>query len=177
MDGKRVKREWAEKILTAAAKYRYALLVLLLGAVLMLLPGGKREASAPDPETETAFDRAAVQREMEQILSRIDGVGRLHLMLTVVSGGEQELAQNESVSRSASPEGTQEYTQKTETVLLGRGSEQQAVVKRTLYPRYVGALVVCEGAENAAVRLQVVQAVSALTALPADRISVVKGSP
>ncbi len=133
MDGKRVKREWAEKLLTAAAKYRYALLVLLLGAVLMQLPGGKREASAPDPE----------------FLGSVD--------------------QHDHV--------TQEYTQKTETVLLGRGSEQQAVVKRTLYPRYVGALVVCEGAENAAVRLQVVQAVSALTALPADRISVVKGSP
>lgn len=177
MDGIRVKRAWPEKLLAAAGKYRYALLVLLLGTVLMLLPDGKQEAGVPDPQTETVFDREAVQREMERILSEIDGVGRLRLMLTVSSGGERELAQNESVSRSESGEGAREYTQKTETVLLGRGSEQQAVVTRTLYPRYIGALVVCEGADNAAVRLQVVQAVSALTALPTDRISVVKGSP
>lgn len=43
--------------------------------------------------------------------------------------------------------------------------------------RWAGAVIVCEGGGNAAVRLQLTQAVSALTGLSADRIAVVKGRP
>ena len=177
MDGKRVKPATVERLLAAAGKYKYALLVLALGVMLMLLPGGGGERQAEETTQEPVFDRLAVQQEMEQILSGIDGVGRLRLMLTVASGSERELAQDESVSRSDTPEGVREDTRQTQTVLLGRGTEHQAVVTKVTYPRFVGALVVCEGADNAAVKLRVVQAVSALTALPTDRITVVKGKP
>lgn len=43
--------------------------------------------------------------------------------------------------------------------------------------RYVGAVVVCEGAGSASVRLQLTQAVSALTGLTSDKIAIVKGRP
>ncbi len=43
--------------------------------------------------------------------------------------------------------------------------------------RWAGAVIVCEGGDSAAVRLQLTQAVSALTGLSADRITVVKGRP
>ena len=49
------------------------------------------------------------------------------------------------------------------------------VVTRETYPQYRGALVVCEGGGNDAVRLQVVSAVSALTGLGADKISICQG--
>ena len=53
-------------------KYRLAALAALLGIVLMLLPGGNAEAepAAGSPDAE-AFDRAAVQEEMENILRRL----------------------------------------------------------------------------------------------------------
>ena len=43
--------------------------------------------------------------------------------------------------------------------------------------RWAGAVIVCEGGGSAAVRLQLTQAVAALTGLSADRIAVVKGRP
>lgn len=43
--------------------------------------------------------------------------------------------------------------------------------------RWAGAVVVCEGGGSAAVRLQLTQAVSALTGLSSDKITVVKGKP
>lgn len=43
--------------------------------------------------------------------------------------------------------------------------------------RWAGAVIVCEGADSPAVRLQLTQAVAALTGLSADRIAVVKGRP
>ena len=150
-------------------------LAALLGIVLMLLPGGKTEAepTAGSPDAE-AFDRGAVQEEMENILRAIDGVGELRLMLTVDSGTKRELAQDTTAERS----GSEDMKRKSETVVVGTGSgTQEVVVTNRVYPRYVGALVVCEGGGSAGVRLAVTQAVSALTALPSDKITVLQGKP
>ena len=158
----------AGKWLEGLKKYRLAALAALLGIVLMLLPGGTAEAepTAGSPDAE-AFDRGAVQEEMENILRAIDGVGELRLMLTVDSGTKRELAQDTTAERS----GSEDMKRKSETVVVGTGGgTQEVVVTNRVYPRYVGALVVCEGGGSAGVRLAVTQAVSALTALPSDKI-------
>ena len=54
------------------------------------------------------------------------------------------------------------------------GSEKEPAVQSTVYPTYQGALVVCDGAERASVRLAVTQAVSSLTGLGSNKIAVVK---
>ena len=154
----------AGKWLEGLKKYRLAALAALLGIVLMLLPGGKTEAepTAGSPDAE-AFDRAAVQEEMENILRAI-----------VDSGTKRELAQDTTAERS----GSEDMKRKSETVVVGTGSgTQEVVVTNRVYPRYVGALVVCEGGGSAGVRLAVTQAVSALTALPSDKITVLQGKP
>ena len=164
------------KAAEAVKKYRLAALVILFGVVLMLLPDGTPKEASP-PESAAAgetFDRAAVQEEMEAILSAIDGTGRLRLMLTVDAGTKHELAQSSSSSRS----GADEWQQKNEPLTVGAGSGvQEVVVTNSLYPRYVGALVVCEGGGSAGVRLAVTNAVSALTGLTSDRITVLQGKP
>lgn len=165
----------AGKWLEGLKKYRLAALAALLGIVLMLLPGGNAEAepTAGSPDAE-AFDRGAVQEEMENILRAIDGVGELRLILTVDSGTKRELAQDTTAERS----GSEDMKRKSETVVVGTGGgTQEVVVTNRVYPCYVGALVVCEGGGSAGVRLAVTQAVSALTALPSDKITVLQGKP
>ena len=175
MEGGEMKDARAGKWLEGLKKYRLAALAALLGIVLMLLPGGNAEAepTAGSPDAE-AFDRGAVQEEMENILRAIDGVGELRLMLTVDSGTKRELAQDTTAERS----GSEDMKRKSETVVVGTGGgTQEVVVTNRVYPRYVGALVVCEGGGSAGVRLAVTQAVSALTALPSDKITVLQGKP
>ena len=65
----------------------------------------------------------------------------------------------------------------SETVVLGSGTSAEVVVTHSRYPRFVDALIVCEGGDRADVQLKVTQAVSALTGLSSERISVVKGTP
>ena len=61
---------------------------------------------------------------------------------------------------------------------VGRGSGSQEVVPlQTLAPEFRGALVVCPGGGDPRVRLTLTQAVSALTGLGTDRISVCEGNP
>lgn len=178
MDHDMGKRGGRVKALDALKRYKYVALTAVLGIVLLLLPGGnekKQEGGAPDAAED--FDRTALQEEMEEILSSLDGVGHLKLMLTVDGGSAYELARDEAQTQKRSGENTGERTQKSETVVLGSGASAEVVVTRSRFPAFIGALVVCEGGDRAEVRLRVTQAVAALTGLASDRITVVKGTP
>ena len=178
MDHDRGKRGGRVKALDALKRCKYVALTAVLGIVLLLLPGGnekKQEGGAPDAAED--FDRAALQEEMEEILSSLDGVGHLKLMLTVDGGSAYELARDEAQTQKRGGENTGERTQKSETVVLGSGVSAGVVVTRSRFPAFIGALVVCEGGDRAEVRLRVTQAVAALTGLSSERITVVKGTP
>lgn len=178
MEGTRLKPNVPGRVLAWIGTYKYVLLAVLLGVLLLLLPEKEKNAEEAGNILRTdSFDRTAVQEEMEKILSAIDGTGQLKLMLTVRGGGEYVLAQDRSLTQKQSEGQREEYTSKEETVVLGSGSNADVVVTGSSFPDYVGALVVCEGGGSATVRLQVTQAVSALTGLSSDRISVIQGNP
>jgi len=149
-------------------KYKYVGLVVLAGILLMLLPGKKTTA---DPqESGGSFSLEDTERRMEELLGRMDGVGRVQVMLTLKNGPELELAEDaDDTDRDG------ELRRQREPVTLNRGSGyQDVVVTRETYPVYLGAVVVCQGAGSGGVRLAVTEAVAALTGLPADRITVVQ---
>lgn len=158
-------------------RYKYVLLVALLGAVLLAWPVGAglsgKEPAAEDggPAGQAAApDLARTERDMEEILGKMSGVGRVEVMLTLHSGGELVLAQDTSL-RYSGPSQTPDSYERTSDTVSGSGG---VVVTQEKYPQYRGALVVCEGGGSSGVRLQVAQAVSALTGLGMDRIAVVE---
>ena len=107
---------------------------------------------------------------MEDILSKISGVGRVQVLLTPESDGGRLLAEDVEESWQDSA-----LTSRCgETVVVEDGQGQTPIVKQTWYPTYRGALVVCQGGDQAAVRLAVTEAVTALTGLSADRVTVAK---
>jgi stage III sporulation protein AG len=62
-----------------------------------------------------------------------------------------------------------------ETVIITDAQRaQQGLVKQVNPPVYLGAVVVCQGADRASVRLAIVEAVANATGLGADKISVLK---
>lgn len=170
------KTEGARKIWD---RYKYAALVALIGAGLLLWPGFGEFSSAgwesrKAQETQAVWDTQAVQREMEEILGAMSGVGQVKVMLTVDSDGERQLAQDTQLSYSGNTAAPEDYSRKSETVLVDASGGDEAVVVRTMYPTYRGALVVCQGGGSAEVRLAVTEAVSALTGLPSARVTVAK---
>ena len=148
-------------------KYKFVLLVVLVGVILMVLPvsSASKETETSDLQTpRETFDLVETEQRMEAILSKIDGVGKLQLMLTLQSG-------------TRLTEDTQSDSGRTtrETLTLNRGSgSQEVVVTNRYYPVYQGAVVVCQGADSSAVRLAITETVQALTGLTSDRIQVVK---
>lgn len=136
-------------------KYRYVLLVLAAGIVLMLLPSQREEqAQATVPEAAMAD----MEARLEQILSRIDGAGEVAVMLTEAYGEEVVY-----------------QTDGEDTVLVTDSARSEQGLIRTRHPpRYRGAIVVCTGAGSPAVRLAMVEAVSNITGLGSDKITVLK---
>ena len=143
-------------------KGKFALPVLGLGVLLLLWPSGTGETkSAASPETTAEETAAQQQKEMERILSRIEGAG------------ERTLAEDREETLGGSPDAPESQSRR-ETVILSVSGGEEVVVTRRESPVYRGALVVCQGADRAEVKLAVTQAVAALTGLGADRITVVK---
>ena len=83
-----------EKLKDILNKYRFVVLVALAGVVLMLLPAGKQETEAADTAgEEMSFSLEETERRMAEVLSAMDGVGRVQVMLTLKNGPELELAE------------------------------------------------------------------------------------
>lgn len=175
------RRNAVKRIGAAAAKYKFVLLMVAAGVILMLMPsfGSEKgqEGANPSATAETTYSLEQIQSSMENMLSEIDGVGQAKVMLTVSSGSQLVYQDDRDVSYSGSAAAPEDYTSQTETVLLDRGSGlQEALQTQEIYPQYIGALVVCDGAGSASTVLKVKEAVSVLTGLGTDCISVVKRS-
>ena len=133
--------------------------------------GGTKETqqSAPAGAPEE-FDVTALEEKLSQTLSQVEGAGKVTVALTVRSGTERVPLTDRSTSSRERESQVEE-----KTVVVNTGSGQQAVVRLERAPVFQGAVVVCPGGDQAEVRLLLTQAVSSLTGLGADRITVCKG--
>ena len=165
----------AKKAMTALEKYKFVLLVLLAGLLLLLLPlpsGGGETAHAGEAEqAATAFSVDELEENLEATLSRIDGAGEVTVALTLRSGARQVLAQDVTVSDREGSSGEE----RTTVVISGGSGREEAVALQELAPQFQGAVVVCPGGDDPTVRLKLAEAVADLTGLGADRISICKG--
>ena len=147
-------------------KYRYVLLVVLAGLFLMALPDGKNAKAAPEPATAETEPRQDLQTGLEEILSQIQGAGRVRVLLTQREG-ERTVYQTDEDSTSSGI--------RSDTVLLnGSDRSQTGLVQQVNPPTYLGAVIVCQGADSASVRLAIVSAVGSVTGLSTDKITVLK---
>ncbi len=150
-----------KEILPLLKKYRYGALILVFGLVLMMLPMGKYQAEPTQTAPSAAAEESSLAVQMEEILSQIQGVGRVSVMLTPLSGEETLYQTNGS--------------QDVDTVIISDSQRNEmGLIRQVNPPTYQGVVVVCQGGDLPAVRLSVVDAVSKLTGLGADRISVLK---
>lgn len=153
-------------VLEFLKKYRLVIIVLLAGILLLTCPIGENEEQVP----ETVTREITLQESLEAVLSEIAGAGKVSVLLTQAVG--EEIIYQTDDNQNAE-EGRN--TSRRETVLVsGTGREETGLIRKVKAPTYLGAVIVCQGADNAAVRLAVVQAVGSATGLTSDRISVLK---
>ena len=155
-------------------KYKYVGLVVLIGAGLLLWQSGSDGTATSGSEQSETTKQRELETEMADMLGSMSGVGQVKVLLTLESDGERQLAQDTELQYSGDTAAPEDYSRRSETVLVDGESGDETVVVRIMYPTYRGALVVCQGGDRAEVKLAVTEAVAALTGLTADRITVAK---
>ena len=164
-------KERLKKISQKSHKYRYALLVVIIGLIMMMLPEIKRtEQNAINTVHTTTQSNKSLEDTLSQILSKIQGAGDVYVMLTVTQGEEIIYQTDQDTST-----GTDSYSKKCDTVTVtDAGRNEIGLIRQTIPAKYMGAIIVCSGADDPVIKLAIVDAVSKVTGIGANKISVLK---
>lgn len=161
------------------------ILVVTLVIVNKILSGDEEENESTDEsgaelvteivENDIDVDETDLESELEEILSKIEGVGKVDVLLTYSESMSIAPLYNENISSSVSTnsDGTTTETQ-TESKEIFTDSSDEAVIEKYVMPLLEGAIIIAEGGEDADVKANIVSAVEAATGLLTHKIQVFK---
>lgn len=123
-----------------------------------------------------------IQNKLKDILSKLEGVGKLEVMVTFESGEENVPAINSNrddstntTENSGSGEksiNTQDSTSSTVVTESNQDGSTKPYITKTYKPKVSSAFVVAEGAENSLTQARIVKAVTDLLNIPESKVNV-----
>ena len=121
-----------------------------------------------------------LEEKLEDILSKISGVGKIKVLITYSETSQVVAMYNEKSIQSSTEEsdtngGTRKIEQidnNREIIYEEKNGEKTPITQKVLLPKIEGAIITAEGAKNANIKTCIIEAVSAATGLPTYRIQV-----
>lgn len=164
-------------------KKEQILIMILFGILLLVI-------SIPVPQQETAekneipAKKVEVQGEnleeqLEEILQKMNGVGRVEVLITYKDQGRVVVEKDETVSEEVVEESDSSGGNR-KTTRIERGGEtiyaedESPYVIQTMLPAVEGILVVAEGGGNEAIKKKIEGTIVALFGLETHKISIMK---
>ena len=127
-------------------------------------------------------EEAALEQRIAEILSKMNGAGKVQVRVYLASTTERQFAVNASTNRRTTsekdPEGaarTINETTEDGQVVMERGTKagtEDPVLIKAMKPRIEGLLVIAEGAQDYRTKLALTRTVETLLNLPAHKITV-----
>ena len=130
---------------------RIMLIILIIGVVFIALSG--LDLSDEKKDTGGVCDYRDEEIRLSRILSQIEGAGEVSVMISYESTMEKDIAYDGQKERAVTSGG-------------------DVMVKREIYPRVKGVVIICDGGEIPAVRQKIKEAVIAVTGAGANRVCV-----
>lgn len=149
-------------------KLTWLALLALLGIVLMLFSkcgedkAGEQVASEPSA-LDPALYAEQIEEKVEALCNKIDGVSSAHAVVTLKGGYRAIYATDAQYGSSVN---------KSETVLIGSGSSEKALLIGYENPEIAGIGIVCSGGDDAYVRAEIISMISAAFDLGSNKIFV-----
>lgn len=109
----------------------------------------------------------ALENKLCNVISNISGVGQVDVVITLASGFSYVYATDTETKTTTS--GSTQTTISTEETLL---VSNQPVVVKEIFPEIKGVVVVAKGAENIAVKLNILSAIETALELDAKDITI-----
>lgn len=121
-----------------------------------------------------------LEQKLEDILSKIDGVGNVRVLITYSQSSEVVAMYNETLKSSSTEEedssGGKRKIDETdstkEVIYTQENGVNVPVTQKVINPTIEGAIITAIGANNAIIKTNIIQAVEAVTGLPTHKIQV-----
>ena len=174
----------------------YYLTVILLVGVLLILIGdittsllGKNKprskntvqvTTTSENATTTSTYEDSIKKELTETLSKIQGVGRVSVMIYFEGGTSSVPAFNVNDSNKKTEEkdtqgGTRVTTETTKSqslVIVNDGSNNKPYILEEMNPKIGGVVVVSDGADDPVIKENITNAVKTVLNIPSNQVSV-----
>ena len=175
-------------------------LILLIITIIAIntIWGDKKEETKSQESNETSYKQLAenldskinsnnkefneynLEQSLEDILSKMAGVGKVQVLVTYSETSEVVAMYNEKNTSNNTEEtdtngGTRKISQTDtdkEIIYEEKNGEKVPITQKVIMPKIEGAVITAEGAGNINVKTNIIQAVSAATGLSTYRIQV-----
>lgn len=172
------------KKLDTKKKIQYVAILLVIIIILTIyfssFQGGAAKDNTPQP-TKGALQTSDLETRLEQILSSIEGAGKVDVCITYASSPEIVPAISENKQSSSTTDTSENgmstiNTENTQSniVTINGGDGTSALVLRENSPEVMGVIVVAQGADDIGVKLDLLRAVETVLNVSPDRVDVYK---
>lgn len=171
--------------LSAKKKTQYLEVLLVVAIILAIYfssldtgsaqkTDGEAAAGAP---AETISSDTEMEDRLKRVLSKVDGVGDVDVIINYESTAERvpAFSEDRQVSKSDSQDTSSETTSEKSDIatVQGNGASEALIVKEN-QPEVRGVIVVAQGAEDISVRMNLLNAVTTLLNVSADKVEILK---
>ena len=121
-----------------------------------------------------------LEEELENVLSKIAGVGQVKVLITYSESSEIVPMYNEKSTESTTQETDtnggvrtiQQADNSKEIIYEEKSNGKIPITKKVVLPKIEGAIVIAQGANNTNTKVNIIQAVGAVTGLPTHKVQV-----
>lgn len=161
-------------------KMKVIVVIGLVGILLIMLsefiPVRSKEEKTKEQNAQNTSQTASIvtykektERDLETIISQIDGAGKCAVMVTFETSAENVYAYNSST----------EYGEKNEKreynyIIIEDEKKQEPIVVKEIQPKVQGVIIVCEGGENSKVKEAVIRSITSAFNIASNKISISK---
>ena len=154
------------------------IIVFAVGVIMMLISNFLRASDISNNtqntlEASSCYDQKTIKKELEHILSKIEGAGKVEVMIVFDNSYEKIVAKD---SKSLISEDAEKNTRNvdTSTVVTKKGNEQYPFVIKEIYPDVRGVLVIAQGASDVRVKSEIKNAVKTVLGVSIHKVEVLK---
>lgn len=170
----KIKEKITKFISGDSKKVKIIVAVGLIGMVLILVSDvltKNNDNKEPVDNTNMTYEDYTNQLEYKlvDVISAISGVGECKVMITLTSSAESVYATNNEMKSDDNS-----TNQKDEYVLYDASGGEAPVLIKEYLPQVQGVTVVCSGGDDIVTKEKIIESVTALFNIPANRVSVSK---
>ena len=143
------------------------LIVIMCYFLFVTKPVDKKEENSTENYSNAQEYADYLENKLCNVLSNITGVGDVSAIITLDGGFTYEYAVDSETNTTTS--GSSETSVTVDTTILVNG---EPVVVKVIYPEIKGVVIVADGSENFAIKMNIMEAVQTLLGVEASSMTI-----